>query len=825
MEAGRPSDGRPTAHIGMRRFRRRLNRLWIGSLAVVAMGASLNIMGVETAGTSVAGWTATLSASSTSPSIGQSVTLNATANQQVGPTPYYIDILDQTTNQVLKACGTGITCSVSVTQTSATTHTYLTELASSSTGATPFAATSSTVSVTWSGGPPPNLPTVTAVSPNSGPSTGGTALTVTGTNFTTGAMVKFGTTAATGVTVTSATSLTATSPAGSGTVDVTVSTGAGTSSPGAADQFTYAVAGWTATLSASSTSPSIGQSVTLNATANQQVGPTPYYIDILDQTTNQVLKACGTGITCSVSVTQTSATTHTYLTELASSSTGATPFAATSSTVSVTWSGGPPPNLPTVTAVSPNSGPSTGGTALTVTGTNFTTGATVKFGTTAATGVTVTSATSLTATSPAGSGTVDVTVSTGAGTSSPGAADQFTYAVAGWTATLSASSTSPSIGQSVTLNATANQQVGPTPYYIDILDQTTNQVLKACGTGITCSVSVTQTSATTHTYLTELASSSTGATPFAATSSTVSVTWSGGPPPNLPTVTAVSPNSGPSTGGTALTVTGTNFTTGATVKFGTTAATGVTVTSATSLTATSPAGSGTVDVTVSTGAGTSSPGAADQFTYAVATGGPNLVQSGVSSGSGPINSVVPVAVSLPSSCTAGDTLIAMVTIGQDSSTHGGLVSAVPTGFQRLFEHSPTDNSPYQGWFALSNCSASAQTFTFTLQSPGNTGGTVGSVVLSEYSGLPNSIVVDFSVNDGSSAAMSSRQLTGLPPARAGELTLERALVLRLRPGIYAAAGLEFRGIGVSGLAHLRLLASGRFQRRLGLIPMVAVGAV
>ncbi len=125
MEAGRPSDGRPTAHRRMRRFRRRLNRLSIGSLALVAMGASLNIMGVEAAGTSVAGWTATLSASSTSPSIGQSVTLNATANQQVGPTPYYIDILDQTTNQVLKACGTGITCSVSVTQTSATTHTYL----------------------------------------------------------------------------------------------------------------------------------------------------------------------------------------------------------------------------------------------------------------------------------------------------------------------------------------------------------------------------------------------------------------------------------------------------------------------------------------------------------------------------------------------------------------------------------------------------------------------------------------------------------------------------------------------------------------------------
>jgi hypothetical protein len=58
-------------------------------------------------------------------------------------------------------------------------------------------------------------PTVTSVSPNSGTPVGGTAVTITGTNFAAGATVKFGGTAATGVTVVSGTTLTATTPAGS----------------------------------------------------------------------------------------------------------------------------------------------------------------------------------------------------------------------------------------------------------------------------------------------------------------------------------------------------------------------------------------------------------------------------------------------------------------------------------------------------------------------------------------------------------------------------------------------------------------------------------
>src|SRR5271165_2308281 len=75
--------------------------------------------------------------------------------------------------------------------------------------------------------------------------------------------------------------------------------------------------------------------------------------------------------------------------------------------------------VPTVSGVSPNSGPTAGGTSVTITGTGFISGATVAFGPTAASSVTYNSPTQLTATSPAESaGTVNVTVTTDGGTSS-----------------------------------------------------------------------------------------------------------------------------------------------------------------------------------------------------------------------------------------------------------------------------------------------------------------------------------------------------------------------------------------------------------------------
>jgi hypothetical protein len=83
---------------------------------------------------------------------------------------------------------------------------------------------------------------------------------------------------------------------------------------------------------------------------------------------------------------------------------------------------------PAITSVTPASGPATGGTPIAIVGAGFATGATVAFGGVAATSVTVLSPTLITAVTPAGSGTVSVTVTTSAG-SSPAAA-QFTYTCA-----------------------------------------------------------------------------------------------------------------------------------------------------------------------------------------------------------------------------------------------------------------------------------------------------------------------------------------------------------------------------------------------------------
>src|SRR5437764_234984 len=83
------------------------------------------------------------------------------------------------------------------------------------------------------------IPTVTSISPTSGPTGGGTTVTITGTNFTGATAVKFGSSNATSFTVNSASQITATSPAGTGTVDVTVTTAGGTSATSASDRFTY----------------------------------------------------------------------------------------------------------------------------------------------------------------------------------------------------------------------------------------------------------------------------------------------------------------------------------------------------------------------------------------------------------------------------------------------------------------------------------------------------------------------------------------------------------------------------------------------------------
>jgi large repetitive protein len=177
------------------------------------------------------------------------------------------------------------------------------------------------------------------------------------------------------------------------------------------------------------------------------------------------------------------------------------------------------------------SGGGTNGTAVTITGSNFAAGDTVAFGGQAATGVTVNSATSVTATAPAGNsqkvgGTVDVTVTGPGGTSAVSPADEFTYLVSSGTYSISlaASGTAPAVGGVVTLTATANKDIGPTPYGMSIVDASTGAIVARAGSGSSFSVTVSQAAAMTQRYVAEIDNS--GGVNIQANSSPVIVTWS-----------------------------------------------------------------------------------------------------------------------------------------------------------------------------------------------------------------------------------------------------------------------------------------------------------
>ncbi len=97
-------------------------------------------------------------------------------------------------------------------------------------------------------------------------------------------------------------------------------------------------------------------------------------------------------------------------------------------------------------------------------------------------------------------------------------------------------------------------------------------------------------------------------------------------PPASPTVTSVVPTSGPSGGNTQVTITGTGLTDTRAVWFGGRETRSFTVQSDSQITAQVPAGSlGTVDVRVTTDAGTSATSSSDTYTYGADTQQPTIV--------------------------------------------------------------------------------------------------------------------------------------------------------------------------------------------------------
>jgi hypothetical protein len=260
-------------------------------------------------------WTLNLSASQTYLWQTRPATLTATANADVGPTPYYIRIFRAGIQ--IAICGSGATCSVSWTESTATTDSFTAEISDAS-GSVVVATAPGLVFgllVIW------HATTVTlAASPTTLPVGGFSTLTAT-TADDVGPSPYY-------TEIFDATTGTFLQQCGSGTVCsvavsqavatthvyrafVSLSSGlfppAGVVTNSADSYVTWTGNGYQLSLTAPAFTYS---SVTVTATSSVDVGPTPYYIEIFDDGTGTLLAVCGFGTTCSTSYTPSLTGSH-----------------------------------------------------------------------------------------------------------------------------------------------------------------------------------------------------------------------------------------------------------------------------------------------------------------------------------------------------------------------------------------------------------------------------------------------------------------------------------------------------------------------------------
>ncbi len=446
------------------------------------------------------------------------------------------------------------------------------------------------------------LPVVQGVSPNSGPNSGGTVVTLTGVNFTGTKAVTFGNTPASSFTVLDDTHIQATAPVhAGGTVNVKVTNLFSSSGDKTASHFTYLLAptvtavyppqgvvGTTVYITGTSFTP----------TTTVTFGGTFFVPTFLSSQELQVAAPNGTwGSTASVQVSNG----YGY------SNLGVFTYSYPSSST-----------VPTVTAISAPvwpwqaAGPLAGGTIATITGTNFTNATTVLFGGVPAT-FSINSPTQITATAPAAGtpGTVHVQVVTPSAisaTTPTNPHDQFYYAGLPVITGISANTGPTTTGTTVTVSG----------YQLANVEQVLFNNVPWTGGSYTAnypdSTSITvNVPAASMPGLVDVQVITDGGT-SALTPADHFTYYT----PGSTVVSGISLNSGPTLGGNVVTITGANFTGARSVAFGNTPATSFTVNSATQITATAPPGlaAGPVDVRVTSATGVASPVTiADQYTY------------------------------------------------------------------------------------------------------------------------------------------------------------------------------------------------------------------
>ncbi|WP_051235942.1 midcut-by-XrtH protein [Ottowia thiooxydans] len=239
-------------------------------------------------------------------------------------------------------------------------------------------------------------PTVAQVSPNSGSTTGGTSVTLTGSGLSAATGVTFDGISATSVNLVDSTTITAITPAhAAGTVDVTVTTPSGVAP--APQSYTYMLPPTVAQVSPSSGSTAGGTSVVLT----------------------------GTGLTAATGVTFGGIPASTFIVNSSTSITAIAPaHVAALVDVAVTTPSGSalaPQSYtymlpPTVTQVSPSSGSTSGGVGVILTGSGLLGTTSVTFDGVPATNVNVLNSSTITAVTPAhAAGAVDIVVMTPSG--------------------------------------------------------------------------------------------------------------------------------------------------------------------------------------------------------------------------------------------------------------------------------------------------------------------------------------------------------------------------------------------------------------------------
>jgi hypothetical protein len=607
-------------------------------------------------------------------------------------------------------------------------------------------------------------PTVSSVSPNTGPTAGGTAVTITGTNFAAGATVTFGGVAATNVVVTSGTQINATTPAGSaGAVAVTVTVnGQNASLTGG---FTYVVsAGTISYVQGDYATPQTPQSsVSVTFTAAQTAGDLNVVVVGWNDTTaavKTVTDQSGNTYTLGVGPTLVNGSLSQsiyYAKNIGSAAAGANivsvtfSVAAKSPDIRILEYSGADPNNPAdvTTAGSGNSGNSSSGSATTTNPTDLLFAATYVITTTAG----------------PGSGFTQRLLTTPDGDI---AEDQMVTAAGSYSATAPLSSSGAWIAQMVAFRtpsgvtppptmSSVSPNSGPTSGGTAVTITGTNFAAGATVTfGGVAATNVVVTSGTQINATTPTGSAGAVAVTVTVSGQSASLT-SGFTYVVIPTVSGVSPSSGSTAGGTAVTITGTNFAAGAMVTFGGVAATNVVVTSGTQINATTPAGSaGAVAVTVN-GQNASLTGG---FTYVVSAGTISYVQGNDATPQTPQTSV---SVAFSAAQTAGD--LNVVVVGWNDTTAVVKTVTDQSGNTYTLGVGPTlvSGSLSQSIYYARNIGSAAAganivsvTFSVAAKSP--------DIRILEYSGAdPNSPADVAAAGSGNSASGSSGSATTTNP--------------------------------------------------------------